>query len=74
MASTSIKGKTNNPVPNPKTPTNFFMGVVKVTTGTFLGLTLLTTSAIAGGLVGLAVSFRNLPDVRVLKKLCSFSN
>ncbi|AFZ53525.1 transglycosylase domain-containing protein [Cyanobacterium aponinum] len=67
MASTSIKGKTNNPVPNPKTPTNFFMGVVKVTTGTFLGLTLLTTSAIAGGLVGLAVSFRNLPDVRVLK-------
>lgn len=34
--------------------------------GTFLGLTLLTTSAIAGGIVGLAISFRNLPDVRVL--------
>ncbi|WP_330204972.1 penicillin-binding protein 1A [Cyanobacterium sp. Dongsha4] len=67
MASTSIKGKTNNPVPNPKTPSNFFLGVAKATTGTFLGLTLLTTSAIAGGLVGLAVSFRNLPDVRVLK-------
>lgn len=67
MASTSIKGKTHNQVPNPKTPNNFFLGVAKATTGTFLGLTLLTTSAIAGGLVGLAISFRNLPDVRILK-------
>lgn len=67
MASTSIKGKTNRQLPNPQTPNKFFLGVVKATTGTFLGATLLTTSAIAGGLVGLAISFRNLPDVRILK-------
>lgn len=67
MASTSIKSKTNNQVPNPKPPQDFFLGVAKVTAGTVLGLTLLTTSAIAGGLVGLAISFRNLPDVRILK-------
>ncbi len=35
--------------------------------GTLLGVTLLASSAIAGGLVGLAISFRNLPDVRVLR-------
>ena len=28
---------------------------------------MLTSSVVAGGLVGLAVSFRNLPDVRVLR-------
>ncbi len=67
MESTSIKGKTHNQAPNPQAPNNFFLGVAKATTGTFLGLTLLTTSAIAGSLVGLAVSFRNLPDVRILK-------
>jgi 1A family penicillin-binding protein len=32
-----------------------------------IGLTLLTSSVIAGAMVGLALSFRNLPDVRVLK-------
>jgi penicillin-binding protein 1A len=32
-----------------------------------LGITMLTSSVIAGGLVGLAVSFRNLPDVRILR-------
>jgi penicillin-binding protein 1A len=35
--------------------------------GTLLALVLVGGSAIAGGLVGLAVSFRNLPDVRQLK-------
>lgn len=67
MASTSIKSKTNNQVPNPQPLQNFFKGVAQATAGTVLGLTLLTTSAIAGGLVGLAISFRNLPDVRILK-------
>jgi 1A family penicillin-binding protein len=43
------------------------LGIAKVTGGTIMGLTLLTSSVIAGGLVGLAISFRNLPDVRVLK-------
>lgn len=64
MSSTSIKRKTKDQ--KPPTPTNFIQGVTKVAGGTFLGLTLLTTSAIAGGIVGLAISFRNLPDVRVL--------
>jgi penicillin-binding protein 1A len=35
--------------------------------GTILAIVLVGGSAIAGGLVGLAVSFRNLPDVRQLK-------
>lgn len=42
-------------------------GVGKATGGTVLGVTMLTSSVIAGGLVGLAISFRNLPDVRVLR-------
>lgn len=35
--------------------------------GTILAIVLVGGSALAGGLVGLAVSFRNLPDVRQLK-------
>jgi len=35
--------------------------------GILVGLFLLGGSAIAGGLVGLALSFRDLPDVRILK-------
>jgi penicillin-binding protein 1A len=38
-----------------------------VTGGTLLGVTMLASSVVAGGLVGLAISFRNLPDVRVLR-------
>jgi 1A family penicillin-binding protein len=45
----------------------FVQGVVKVTGGTILGITMLASSVVAGGLVGLALSFRNLPDVRVLR-------
>lgn len=45
----------------------FVQAVGKVTAGTILGITMLTSSVVAGGLVGLAVSFRNLPDVRVLR-------
>ena len=32
-----------------------------------LSITMLASSVVAGGLVGLAISFRNLPDVRVLR-------
>lgn len=46
---------------------DFVQDVGKVTGGTILGITMLTSAAIAGGLVGLAISFRNLPDVRVLR-------
>lgn len=45
----------------------FAQTVAKVTGGTLLGFTMLTSSIVAGGLVGLAISFRNLPDVRVLR-------
>jgi penicillin-binding protein 1A len=46
---------------------NFFGGVGQIAGGTILGVTMLVSSIVAGGLVGLAISFRNLPDVRVLR-------
>lgn len=46
---------------------DFVQGVGKVTGGTILSITMLTSAVVAGGLVGLAISFRNLPDVRVLR-------
>jgi penicillin-binding protein 1A len=46
---------------------NFVGGTLKIAGGTVLGTTMLISALIAGGLVGLALSFRNLPDVRVLK-------
>ncbi|QSJ16229.1 penicillin-binding protein [Nostoc sp. UHCC 0702] len=45
----------------------FLKGVGQITGGTLLSITMLTSSIVAGGLVGLAVSFRNLPDVRQLR-------
>ncbi|PSB40147.1 penicillin-binding protein, partial [Chamaesiphon polymorphus CCALA 037] len=45
----------------------FFGGIGQIAGGTILGITMLTSSIVAGGLVGLAISFRNLPDVRVLR-------
>lgn len=52
-----------------KTPPllQFTQAVARVTGGTILGFTMLASSVIAGGLVGLAISFRNLPDVRILR-------
>ncbi len=45
----------------------FVQAVATVTGGTILGLVMVSTSALAGGLIGLAISFRNLPDVRTLQ-------
>jgi 1A family penicillin-binding protein len=45
----------------------FVQSVSKVTAGTILSITMLASSVVAGGLVGLAISFRNLPDVRILQ-------
>jgi penicillin-binding protein 1A len=45
----------------------YLQGVAQITAGTLLGMTMLASSIAAGGLVGLAISFRNLPDVRVLR-------
>jgi len=60
----SRKKKKENPL---KPLWQFITGVAKVAGGTILGFTMLGSSIVAGGLVGLAVSFRNLPDVRVLR-------
>ena len=46
---------------------NFTVGVIKAASGTVLGITMIGSAVVSGGLVGLAVSFRNLPDVRVLR-------
>ena len=46
---------------------SFLSGVARAAGGTVLGITMVTSAVAAGGLVGLAFSFRNLPDVRVLK-------
>ncbi|MDR9405123.1 MAG: transglycosylase domain-containing protein, partial [Halothece sp. Uz-M2-17] len=45
----------------------FTKGVAKAATGTVVCVSLLAGAVITGGLVGLALSFRNLPDVRVLE-------
>jgi penicillin-binding protein 1A len=45
----------------------FVQAVGKITGGAVLGITMIGSSMVAGGLVGLAISFRNLPDVRVLR-------
>jgi penicillin-binding protein 1A len=58
---------TQNPQRDSAPIFNFFQDISKVTAGTLLGITMLTSSVVAGGLVGLAISFRNLPDVRVLR-------
>ena len=58
---TAEKEKQGNPI------FNFTKGVAKFAGGTVLGITMLASSVVAGGLVGLAISFRNLPDVRVLR-------
>ena len=42
-------------------------GTLKAIGGTLLGVIMIGGAAVAGGLVGLAFSFRDLPDVRVLK-------
>lgn len=47
--------------------TEFRQGVIRTASRTALGLAMLGSAVAAGGLVGLAISFRNLPDVRVLR-------
>ncbi len=49
------------------TASNFATGVLKNAGGTILGVTMLASAVLAGSLVGLALSFRNLPDVRILR-------
>ncbi len=72
MSSRAVNKKKPNPKLKPadRKPDkngNFFGGIGQIAGGTMLGVTMLVSSVIAGGLVGLAISFRNLPDVRVLR-------
>jgi len=67
VSSNTFPQKRPSPPPSPAPLFNFVGTVSKVTGGIVLGATMLTSSIIAGGLVGLAISFRNLPDVRVLR-------
>ena len=55
------------PKPTKAIAKSFFTGVAKAAGGTILGVSMVTSAVAAGGLVGLAFSFRNLPDVRVLR-------
>jgi penicillin-binding protein 1A len=54
-------------IPNYEPERSFTGGIGQIAGGTMLGVTMLVSSLVAGGLVGLAISFRNLPDVRVLR-------
>jgi penicillin-binding protein 1A len=45
----------------------FVGGASKVAGATLIGVLMLSSSLVAGGLVGLAISFQNLPDVRILR-------
>lgn len=76
MSSNTAKPNPVNPRKSAKKPhragksspvLQYLQGVAQVSAGTLLALTMLSSSVVAGGLVGLALSFRNLPDVRVLR-------
>jgi 1A family penicillin-binding protein len=65
VSSKTAKSKQTETKPNP--PVSFLAGVTRSAGGTILGIAMVTSSIVAGGLVGLAISFRNLPDVRMLR-------
>ncbi|MEY2984621.1 MAG: Multimodular transpeptidase-transglycosylase, partial [Cyanobacteriota bacterium] len=50
-----------------KSKPGFFKGILRTTGTTLLGIGLLSSAVVAGTLAGLALSFRNLPDVRGLR-------
>ncbi len=65
MSSNAIRQKHRR---TPAPPSlQFVQTIGKVAGGTLLGIVMLGSAIVAGGLVGLAISFRNLPDVRTLK-------
>lgn len=65
MSSNTLQQR--NQSDTPVTVYQFVKTVGKVTGGMVLGTMMLTSAVVAGGLVGLAISFRNLPDVRILR-------
>ncbi|MBD2104775.1 transglycosylase domain-containing protein [Leptolyngbya sp. FACHB-261] len=66
MSSKSLKHKQKQPSRPPETLA-YVQSVGKAVGGSLLAVTLLGSSVVAGALSGLALSFRDLPDVRVLK-------
>jgi penicillin-binding protein 1A len=46
---------------------SFWQGVSRVAGGTILGTLMVSTAVVTGAMVGLAISYRNLPDVRILR-------
>ena len=55
------------PIRRSPSPIKYLQDVGQVAAATLLGGTMIASSIVAGGLVGLAISFRNLPDVRILR-------
>ena len=64
MSSSTVRQKKEKAAP---ANLKFITGVTKAASGTVLGMTMLASAIVAGGVVGLAISFRNLPDVRLLR-------
>ena len=67
MSSRALNKKKPQPLDPKPDGGRFWGGIGQIAGGTILGITMLASSIVAGGLVGLAMSFRNLPDVRVLR-------
>ncbi|MGB2926620.1 MAG: penicillin-binding protein 1A [Limnothrix sp.] len=70
MSSSTVSQKIKKVKRKPKKENpflRFIVGTLQSTAGTVIGFTMLGSAIAAGGLVGLAVSFRNLPDVRTLR-------
>lgn len=71
MSSSTVRQKTKKKAaPEPKKTggfSQFVGGVFQTAIGTVIGFSMLGSAIAAGGLVGLAISFRNLPDVRTLR-------
>ena len=63
MSSNTLPSKNNE---NESTA-QFVGGASKVAGATLIGVLMLSSSLVAGALVGLAISFQNLPDVRILR-------
>ncbi|MGG6237324.1 transglycosylase domain-containing protein [Nodosilinea sp. AN01ver1] len=70
MSSNTLRHKSRSqPQPLRRAPNvlKYVQDVGQVAAAALLGTTMIASSVMAGGLVGLAISFRNLPDVRVLR-------
>ena len=69
MSTTIRHNSRSQPQPLRRAPNllKYVQDVGQVSAAALLGTTMVVSSVVAGGLVGLAISFRNLPDVRVLR-------